>query len=121
METVHAIVDGNTIQFLEPVPVKGKYDVTVIFNHPVDENIEDKIKRMESCFGIFDDEDVKLMEEIVEERLDFSKSMKGNITYSSIQNEDERQKLMMSIVGSFDDEIAKHFYDALEECRSNTT
>ena len=73
MEAINAIYDGNTVQFLEPVPVKGRYEVTVIFNKPVDEDIEEKIKRLEACFGIFDEEDVKMMEEIVEERWNFSK------------------------------------------------
>ena len=75
MESDHTIVDGNKIKYLEPVPVKGKYEVTVIFNKPVDEDaeIEAKIKRMEACFGIFDDEDMKVMKEIIEERKDFFK------------------------------------------------
>ena len=81
MEYVNAIYDGNAIRFTEPVPVKGQYEVTIIFNKPIS-----------------DDREV-------------------NITHSPIQDEDERQKLMMSIAGSFDDETAKHFYTALEECR----
>lgn len=87
MESVHAIVNGNRIKFLEPVPVEGTYEVTVIFNKPVvedaktiakkkkatDAEIEAKIKRMESCFGIFNDEDMNVMKEIIADRKNFFK------------------------------------------------
>ena len=78
MEPVNAIVDGNKINYLEPISIKGRYEVTVIFNKPVDDDIEEKIKRMEACFGIFDEDDVKMMEEIVEERVNFSKGREVN-------------------------------------------
>ena len=81
MEYVNAIYDGNAIRFTEPVPVKGQYEVTIIFNKPISDNKE------------------------------------SNITHCSIFDEHERQELMMSIAGSFDDETANHFYTAVEECR----
>ena len=36
MESMNAIYDGNTIKFTEPIPVKGKYEVKVIFTRPLD-------------------------------------------------------------------------------------
>ena len=75
MESDHTIVDGNKIKYLESVPVKGKYEETVIFDKSVDEDaeIEAKIKRMEACCGIFDDEMMEIMKEIIEERKNFFK------------------------------------------------
>ena len=40
METIQAIYDGSVIQFTEPVPVCGKYEVEVKFLKPLDEKEE---------------------------------------------------------------------------------
>ena len=71
MESINAIYDGNAIKFLEPVPVQGKYEVVVTFTKSLEDK-EEKIQKMLDCFGIWDNEDVKVMEEIIKERANFS-------------------------------------------------
>ena len=73
MENVHAIVEGNKIDYLAPYPITGRYEVTVIFNKRIDDDIEDKIKKMESLCGAWTEEDGKLIEEMISERKNFSK------------------------------------------------
>ena len=71
METIHvihAVYDGNAIQFLEQVPVKGKYEVTITFDRPINDDqeaLKQKILKLESKW---DADKVKTMEEIVETR-----------------------------------------------------
>ena len=68
MESVNAIYDGTTVRFLEPVPVQGEYEVTVIFKKPIISDKEAyKLELLKYC-GIFDDDDVKLIEEMKEEQ-----------------------------------------------------
>ena len=73
METIQAIYDGNTFKALEPIPVKGSYEVTITFNKPVIDDVEAKIKVMESFCGIFDEDDVKLIEQMKEEQRNLPK------------------------------------------------
>jgi len=79
MEAINAIYDGNIFKPLEPIPVKGKYEVVITFTKALDETeesdaeIEAKIQRMLKFCGTWSDEDVELMEEIVRERENFSK------------------------------------------------
>jgi len=76
MESIHAIYDGNVIRFIEPVPVHGKYEVVVTFMRSI-ESIENKLsaeekeakkQRLMSFVGTWDEDDVKLMEQMVAER-----------------------------------------------------
>ena len=71
MESINAIFDGNTIKFIEPVPVQGKYEVVVTFTKPLDEK-EDLKQSILDCFGLWDVDDLKVMEQIMEERKNFS-------------------------------------------------
>ena len=69
MESMNAIYDGNTIKFTEPIAVKGKYEVKVIFTKPLfDEDKEAKKQRLLKYCGILDDDDVRLIEEMKEEQ-----------------------------------------------------
>jgi len=65
---IHAIYDGNTIQFLEPVPVKGKYEVTISFNRPIVDDKEERKQKILKLVSTWDANKVKTMEEIVEAR-----------------------------------------------------
>ena len=60
--------DGNTIRFLEQVPVKGKYEVTITFNRPINDDKEARKQKILKHAGTWDADMVKTMEEIVEER-----------------------------------------------------
>ena len=71
MNTVHAIIDGSNIKFLEPVPVKGKYEALITFTKPFDDKTELK-KAILDTKGIWNDDDVKVIDEIVKERENFS-------------------------------------------------
>jgi len=75
MESVYAIYDGNVIRFTEPVPVFGEYEVVVTFTKPMDEK-EDLKQSILDCFGVWDAEDMKMMEQIIEERKNFSMNRK---------------------------------------------
>ena len=75
MESVNAIYDGSVIRFTEPVPVHGKYEVVVTFTKPMDEK-EDLKQSILDCFGVWDAEDLKMMEQIIEERKNFSMNRK---------------------------------------------
>ena len=72
MQAINAIFDGNLFKPLEPIPVAGKYEVVITFTKPIDAK-EVRRKRIMEHFGTWDDEDVKTIEEIVEERINFSK------------------------------------------------
>jgi hypothetical protein len=71
MQTISAIFDGNYFKPMEPIPVEGKYEVLITFTKPIDTKIT-KRQRMLKYFGTWDDEDVKNINEIVEERANFS-------------------------------------------------
>jgi len=85
MESVNAIYDGHAIRFTEPIPVHGKYEVVVTFMRSL-ENIEKRLsaeekeakkQRLMSFVGTWDEEDVKLMEQMVAERSNIFKR-RGN-------------------------------------------
>ena len=71
MQTINAIFDGNYFKPMEPIPVEGKYEVLITFTKPIDTK-STKRKRILKHFGSWDDEDVKTINEIVEERANFS-------------------------------------------------
>jgi len=71
MQAINAIYDGNYFKPTEPVPVKGKYEVVITFTKSLD-STDKKRQRILKHFGTWDDEDVKIINEIVEERKNFS-------------------------------------------------
>jgi len=72
MQAINAVFEGNSFKPLEPIPVEGKYEVVITFTKPIDTK-EARRQRIMEHFGTWDDEDVKTIEEIVEERINFSK------------------------------------------------
>ena len=72
MQAINAVFDGNYFKPLEPIPVEGKYEVVIIFTKPIDTK-DTRRQRILKHFGTWDDEDVKTISEIVEERINFSK------------------------------------------------
>jgi hypothetical protein len=66
MQAIHAVFDGNNFTPIEPIPIKGKYE-------PVDTK-ETKRQRILKHFGTWDDEDIKTINTVVEERSNFSLS-----------------------------------------------
>jgi hypothetical protein len=71
MQTINAIFDGNIFKPTEPIPVKGTYEVLITFTKPVDTK-NTKRQRILKHFGTWDDEDIKTIHQIVEERIHFS-------------------------------------------------
>ena len=71
MHTINAIFDGNYFKQTEPIPVEGKYEVVITFTKPIGaENT--KRQRIMKHFGTWNDEDIKVIEGIVQERKNFS-------------------------------------------------
>ena len=68
MQAIKAIYDGKEFRTLEPIPVKGKYVVAITFIEPADNGQHDLLKYA----NIFNDDDVKSVEKVMEERKDFS-------------------------------------------------
>jgi hypothetical protein len=68
MRAIKAIYDGNYFKLDEPVPVKGKYEVIITFTKPVNGSQEEIL----NYFNTWDDDDVRIIDEIVEERANFS-------------------------------------------------
>ena len=68
METYQAVIEGNSIQFIGQAPLKGKFNATITINETSKEDKEEKKRRMLSFCGLFDDEDVRLIEEMKEEQ-----------------------------------------------------
>jgi hypothetical protein len=60
MQTINAIFDGNYFKPIEPIPVKGQYEVLITFTKPIDTK-STKRQRILKYFGSWDDEDVKTM------------------------------------------------------------
>ena len=58
---------------MEPIPVKGKYEVTITFTKPIEAK-KSKQQRILKHFGTWNDEDVKMINEIIAERAHFSKN-----------------------------------------------
>ena len=71
MQAINAIFDGNFFKPIEPIPVKGKYEVVITFTKPIDSK-NSKCQRILKHFGTWDDNDIKAINEIVEERVNFS-------------------------------------------------
>jgi len=71
METINAIFDGNNFRPIEPIPVKGKYEVVITFTKPI-ETKDTKRQRILKHFGTWDNEDIETINQIVKERANFS-------------------------------------------------
>ena len=67
MQAITAVFDGNHFKPMEPIPVKGKYEVIITFTKPI-ETKDTKRQRILKHFGAWNDEDVKTITEIVAER-----------------------------------------------------
>ena len=76
MQAINGIFDGYIFKPLEPIPVEGKYEVVITFTNPIDTK-NTRRQRILTHFGSWDDEDVKTINEIVEERINFSKDRDG--------------------------------------------
>ena len=68
MYAVKAIYDGNNFKLNDPVPIEGKYEVIITFTQPVEKDQEKILK----YFGIWDEDDVNCLAEIIRERKSFS-------------------------------------------------
>jgi predicted DNA-binding antitoxin AbrB/MazE fold protein len=68
MNTIKAIYDGNHFKPEEPIPVDGKYEVIITFTKSINTSQE----KILNYFNTWDDEDVKNINEIIEERINFS-------------------------------------------------
>ena len=68
MYAVKAIYDGNNFKLKDPVPVEGKYEVIITFTQPIEKEQEKILK----YFGVWDEEDVNYITEIINERELFS-------------------------------------------------
>ena len=68
MQAIKAIYDGDSFRPIDPVPVKGKYEVIITFINPM----EKKQDNLLNYFNIGDEEDVKCIEEMINERNKFS-------------------------------------------------
>jgi predicted DNA-binding antitoxin AbrB/MazE fold protein len=71
MQAINGVFDGSFFKPLEPIPVEGKYEVVITFTKPINVK-ETKRQRILKHFGTWDDEDVKTINEIIEERANFS-------------------------------------------------
>ncbi len=71
MQAINAIFDGNYFRPIEPIPVKGQYEVVITFTKPIDTK-DKRRQRILKYFGSWDDQDIKTINEIVEERANFS-------------------------------------------------
>jgi hypothetical protein len=73
MLAVKAIYDETKFVLDEPVPVKGKYEVVITFTNPVK---KDQSKLLEYA-GMFDTDDVQLVQEMIDDRENFFKNRPG--------------------------------------------
>ena len=73
MQAINAIFDGNTFKPMEPIPVEGKYEVVITFTKPVNPK-GSRRQRILKHFNTWDEDDIKTINEIVEERVNFSKN-----------------------------------------------
>jgi len=74
MQAINAIYDGNFFKPTEPIPVEGKYEVVITFTKPIDTK-DSRRQKILKHFGTWNDEDVKNINEIIEERINFSKNI----------------------------------------------
>ena len=71
MQAINAIFDGNRFRAVEPIPVKEKYEVVITFTKPIN-TIDVKRQRILKHFGTWNDEDLNTINQIIEERANFS-------------------------------------------------
>ncbi|MDR2965157.1 MAG: DUF104 domain-containing protein [Treponema sp.] len=71
MQAINAVFDGNHFKPLEAIPIKGKYEVIITFTKPIDTKYS-KRQRILEHFGTWNDEDVETINEIIQERANFS-------------------------------------------------
>ncbi|MCL2765173.1 MAG: DUF104 domain-containing protein [Treponema sp.] len=71
MQAINAIFDGNNFKPVEPIPVREKYEVVITFTKPIN-NIDTKRQRILKHFGTWDDDDINTINQIIEERANFS-------------------------------------------------
>jgi hypothetical protein len=68
MYAIKAVFDGTKITPKEPVPVNEPYETIITFTRPMEQS-QPKESILDFA-GIFDSEDVAIMEEIIRERRD---------------------------------------------------
>jgi len=68
MYAIKGIYDGNCFRLEQPIPVKEEYKVVIAFTDPVKSSQENIL---DYC-GIWDDSDVKPVNEVIAERESFS-------------------------------------------------
>jgi len=73
METIQGYYDGQSFKPLEPIPVKGQYEVAIIFIKPIITDKEEYKKNLLQFCGCFDDDDVKMIEERRQEQRNLPK------------------------------------------------
>ncbi len=71
MQAINAIFDGNYFKPIDPIPVKGKYEVVITFTKPLDAK-DEKRQRILKHFGTWNNDDVTTLNKIIEERTNFS-------------------------------------------------
>ena len=74
MYAIKAIYDGSNFKLMQPIPVKENYEVIITFVEPLK---KDQTGIMDFA-GIWKDEDVLDLDEIMAERKDFSIGRLGN-------------------------------------------
>jgi predicted DNA-binding antitoxin AbrB/MazE fold protein len=76
-ECIEAIYDGQTFQPLEPIPVKTKCKVKILFEKKRQlknvDNVEERLAAFSKLIGTWDNSDIALMEEMVDDRKTFFK------------------------------------------------
>ncbi|MCL1827829.1 MAG: DUF104 domain-containing protein [Candidatus Cloacimonetes bacterium] len=71
MQSINAIYDGSHFKPIEAIPVEGKYEVVITFTKPI-ETKDSKRQKILKHFGTWNNEDVKTINKIIEERAKFS-------------------------------------------------
>ncbi|KZX17206.1 hypothetical protein [Methanobrevibacter filiformis] len=77
MYTIKGTYDGEKFSFENPLP-KGNYNVELKLSK-IKEKIDDRLKEIIELSGTWDDEDMKIFEEILDDRKNFSKVEKNMI------------------------------------------
>ena len=73
MYAIKGIYDGNCFRLEQPIPVKEEYKVVITFTDPVK---SDQKGILDYC-GVWDDSDVKSINEVIAERPGFSSGRTG--------------------------------------------
>ena len=71
MQSINAIYDGNQFKPIDPIPVKDTYEVVITFTRPIDTSVSKREKILKH-FGTWNEEDIEMVNEIVQERKNFS-------------------------------------------------